>query len=63
MIAPHRKIIKLREIIYSMDIEGVHNIMQTEKIGSENDGRDTISVMSAFSQCFSGHDIIAAHMS
>jgi hypothetical protein len=70
IIAPHPKIRKLREIIYfmhntnkSMYQRRVHNIMQAEKIGSENAGSDIMSILSAFSRCFSGHDIIAAHMS
>lgn len=52
MIAPHPKIRKLREIIYFMHNTNksiyqrrVHNITQAEKIGSENAGRDIISVL------------------
>ena len=60
-IAPHPNIRKLREIIYflfntntSIYQQRVHDITQAEKIGSENTGRDIVSVLSANSSSFFG---------
>lgn len=63
-IAPHPNIRKLREIIYflfntnkSIYRQRVHDIMQAEKIGSENTDRDIVSVLSAYSSSFSDHNM------
>ncbi len=63
-IAPHPNIRKLREIIYllydtnkSIYRQRVHDITQAEKIGAKNTGRDIVSVLSAYSPSFSGHNV------